>query len=307
MKPFVRRISVAAVLLSLAACKVADVGPFVDASVQVRSGIAGTGDAVRLELESMEAPTTKDGPSAKFAEIWKVRVQAADAMVQYASSLKSIADAAAAGEASGEKLASSVQALGEAAGIFPGGRLAANVGADVIKLIVGQIAQVRGYSSLKESLTSADSAVQGIAGLLRQDLADADAIVRLAVQAQLNAQTAEFGDHLGFRLSLLKQQKDIYAATATPEKEARLSELDKQLHNADTWYLPYAKTQDDLKARLRLERQLLAKCGQAIDEWGQAHHRLTLAVREGSGFSVESLLATAGEIRDLVKRVQSHE
>jgi hypothetical protein len=30
-------------------------------------------------------------------------------------------------------------------------------------------------------------------------------------------------------------------------------------------------------------------------------------VRDGSGFSVESLLSTAGEIRDLVKRVQSHE
>jgi hypothetical protein len=306
MKPFIR-CAAAIILLATAACQVADVGPFVDASQQVRAGISGAGDAVRLELEAMEAPGAKDAPSAKFAGVWKVRVQTAEAMVAYATSLKSITDAAGGGESSGEKLATSVQALGEAAGVFPGGRLATSAGADVLKLIVGQIAQIRGYSSLKDSLTAANPAVQGIAGLLRKDIVEADEIVQLAAQAQLTAQSAELGDHLGFRNKLLRQQKEIYASAVTPDKEARLTEIAAQLRNADSWYLPHVKAQDVLKSRLRLERQLLAKCGQAIDEWGQVHNQLTSAVRDGSGFSVESLLSTAGEIRDLVKRVQSHE
>ena len=314
MSSIVRR-SAAVFILALAACQVPDVGPFVDASQQVRSGILRSGDAVRLEIQAIESlpgypkpPEGQPRQSKAFDTLWKTRVQVGNAMVDYASSLHAIATAAESGRASGEKLASAVEALGKAAGFAPGATAATGIAADVVKMVSDQIALIRGTSAMQDSMEAADPAIQGIAAVLRQDLSDSDSILQLAVQQQLSSETIALADNLNFRKKLTDEQKKLYKVDPiTREQETRLGEIDQQLKLADAWYLPYAKRQNEFRAQLRLERELIAKCGQAVDEWAQVHHRMTLALREGKGFSVDSLLGTAGEIRDLVRRIQNHE
>ena len=67
-----------------------EVGPFVDATVEMRSAVASSGNAVEAALRQMPGDQNY---ADNFARQWSTRVQAVDTLVDYAESLHAIVQA----------------------------------------------------------------------------------------------------------------------------------------------------------------------------------------------------------------------
>src|SRR5262245_10686356 len=108
-----------ALIVGLTGCaSLPNVGPFVDASNQLRSAVATSGTVVEGELRLMPAGTDF---ANKLEKEWEARNQAFSGIAAYANSLKAIVDAGNQGAASAQKVADSVANLAKSAGVaLPG-------------------------------------------------------------------------------------------------------------------------------------------------------------------------------------------
>jgi hypothetical protein len=278
------------------------VGPFVEASNQLRSAVAASGTTVEAELRLMP-----DG--ARYADQleqqWEARNKAFVAMVAYANSLQAIVDAGNEGAASAQKVADSVSGLAAAAGMtLPGAPQAIAVATDAVKFISAQIALVRGAKSLEQALETAQPAVEAITDLVAADLQDLEVIFVAASKANDNAvrTSDEFRDLLGYRVQLVKQiGKSDPADPNTCDRQVQLGQM---LQATDAWLSQYLARRKEIDDRLRLGRALIQATLQSARDWGIAHGNLITALKERRPVNMDSLVQAALEIQNLVRKVR---
>jgi len=278
------------------------IGPFVEASNQLRSAVAASGTTVEAELRLMP-----DGAASadKLKQQWEVRNKAFAGIAAYANSLKAIVDAGNEGAASAQKVADSVSGLAKAAGVvLPGTPEAVAVVTDVGKFIGAQIALARGAKSLEQAMETAQPAVEAITELVAADLKDLEAIFVSAAKANDNAvrTSPEFEYLLGYRIQLVKQiGKSDPNNAATLDRQVQIGQM---LQATDAWLSKYLAKRKEIDDRLRVGRALIQATLQSARDWGIAHGNLTTALKERRPVNTDSLIQAAVEIQNLVRKVR---
>ena len=279
-----------------------DAGPFVDATSQYRSAIVASGGAIEGELREIRATAQAE----KFAGEWSVRIRAADALVAYSRSLAAIVAAGNEGAASARKVAESVQTLAGAAGVvLPAAPVVGTV-TDVAAFVYGQVASIRASSALAEAMQAAVPAVDQIANIMAKDLLAAESILRAASEVAALNLTTRFNTESAHYKLLVDERTALYKSPAlTRQQEERLLQLDRLIAATRTWRDGLEAEERANAERLRAGRQLIGATRQGLQAWALAHRDLAAAVAEGRKVDPAALLAAVGEIRELVKRVQS--
>ena len=292
-----------AIAVSAAGCaSLPDARPFVEATTQYRSAIVASGGAIEGELREIKATAEAE----KFAREWNVRVQATEALVEYARSLAAIVEAGNQGAASARRVADSVQKLAGAAGIaLPAAPVVGTV-TDVAAFVYGQIASVRASSSLAAAIEAAGPAVDQIASTMAKDLLAVEPIVRAANEIAAVNLADKFNDETSHYLSLVRERRAIYKRpTRTPQDEERLLQIDRLIAATRSWRDRLDAEELAVAERLRASRKLIAAARQGLAAWALAHRDLAAAVADGRKIDPAALLSATVEIRELVKRVQS--
>jgi len=290
-------------IAGLAGCApLPQVGPFVEASNQLRSAVAASGTTVAAELRLMPGGTAS---ADRLQQEWEVRNKAFAGIAAYANSLKAIVDAGNEGAASAQKVADSVSRLARAAGVsLPGTPEALATATDCVKFISAQIALTRATKSLEQALETAQPAVEAITELVAADLKDLEDVFVSAAKANDNAvrTSEEFRDLLGYRIQLLKQiGMSNPADTATCDRQVQLGQM---LQASDAWLSKYLAERKEIDDRLRVGRALIQATLQSARDWGVAHGNLIMAVKERRPVNTDSLIQAAVEIRNLVRKVR---
>lgn len=295
---------IACLLWNLLGCQNPSIGPFVDATVQVRSSVAATGSAVESELRLMP-----DGQeyAEQLNKLWPIRVETADALVAYASSLKAIVDAGDQGTASAQSLAESVKTLAGSVGIAVPPAGVAVVAADAASFVHGHIARVRAARSLHEALVNAQPAVERVAAHFAKDLKDMRVILLAATDDFQQSLQIEHEKEVFFRDSLLTEQRKLFGKginELTPEDKAQLLELDRLLATTKVWYDPLQNKLTQAQTRLQAGLATIEGAASLIRQWAFTHEQLIMAVREERSVDMTLLITSAAELRELIKRVR---
>lgn len=281
------------------------VNPFVDATAEMRSAVVSAGSATELELQQMEGG---EEFTKNFQKQWESRVQAMNAMADYADSLQAIVAAGQQSENTVNALADNVTRLAKAAGIAMPAAGSLTLATDTAKFVYQQIALMRASHSLEKALASSQAAIEQIAVKMALDLKDAKDIFK-AANADIIHQIKEKNNvGLGFRKELLSERDKIYGRGyfhLTEEDKRRLSEFDHMVEETNNWYVPMQENLGKVEKRLAAGEALFNAAQDAVAQWGLAHYKLVLAIRERRPVSVESLTLAATEVRSLVKRMRA--
>lgn len=286
----------------LAGCQLPNVGPFVDATGQLKGAVASSGTAVELELRLMGA----DALAKDLKANWAARDKAMTALLAYAESLDAIVAAGKSGAESAGSIADSIKGLAGAAGVaIPGSPEMLAVATDTAKFLYAQIANVRAAKQLSKALTEAQPAVEKIAEVMRKDLMDLDKIVQGANQIIQTAASTEMSASglQDQRKSLREEMKKVSDLSSQTNREAyaRLSPL---MAEVDARYAVYEAKLAASTKRVRASRQLINAADLALDSWTAGHAQLAVAARNKTTVSTTALLDAAVELRDLVKRIR---
>lgn len=300
-------------MVLLAGCAtLPDVAPYRDATVQLRSAVLASGNAVGGELKSAalavdENDRAKLEESAKsFSESWKARVEAADALVAYAQALAEIAKAGKEGGDTARSLAGALTQLAGGVGIaLPAAGTVATL-TDTAAFVYAQVAAVRASRSLEEALAAAQPAVNEIAAKLGRDLDASLVLVQAAHGLQRNALAAKYNDELAFLAGLDRERRKLYGqGRLTREDEKRLKEIGELYESTRGWREPMQAAFAQLDKRYEAEREVIVATRAAVAEWAAAHRGLAAAVRDGRAVNVEGLLQATLEARELVRRLRA--
>jgi hypothetical protein len=291
-----------ALFLPAGCASLPEVGPFVDASIQLRSAIITSGATVETELG--QAPGS-EASAEKLSKLWKLRVQAADALVSYSESLAAIVRSGREGAQAARMLADSAAGLSREVGIIlPQASTVATV-TDTAAFIYGHIAAARASRSLEEALVNVQPAVEQIMAVLARDLKDIEDILRAAHQLQMTELGRKYNLEMGYYLSLGREQREIYQkASRTREDEKRLLEIDQLVEATKPWRLPLEAEKQQAEKRLKAGRLLIASARQGLASWAFTHQQLILAVREKGTVDVIALVQATQEMRELIRRIR---
>jgi hypothetical protein len=281
-----------------------EIGPFVDASAQLRTSVASSGDVVATELRRIEGGNKR---AEELEKQWAQRVKACDALVQYADSLQAIASAGQAGRQAAQSIADSVTALAGAAGVALPGAQAVGVATDAAKFIFVQISLARAAESLERSLSAAAPAVDEIAAQISRDLKILESIVLTASDASINKATSDNNDMLGFRKNLTRMRGDVFNKLSQPLSPSLIKELEEINKLMDATRGPneaYEKEIAGLTKRRNAATSLIRAASDAVNQWAASHRQLVAAVRERRPVNPQSLVDATRELRDLTKRIR---
>jgi hypothetical protein len=316
------------VLAALVGCvSLPEVGPFVDATLQLRSGIVASGRVVEAEMRQAEeivGEQSKDkgeelkAITDKLHSAWEARVKAADALCAYADSLREIVEAGQKGGEAAGSLMSSVKGLAEAAGIVLPGADVMGVVTDTGKFIYAQIALIRASKSLEEALVRTQPAVERISEIIAEDCDDLGKEIQAASRRAVLARTKQYNTEISARNGLLKKQKDLYrklseALLQEEDKKGewewnadmeRLLKVGKLIEAMEIWYQDIRQEDQLRKKRLVTGGELIQSAGQAVVHWAGAHKQLVHAVRDKRSVNPAALLQAAAEIGDLIRRMR---
>ena len=281
-----------------------EVGPFVDATVELRSAVVASGSTVVAELRLMP---DGDVLASRLAQEWATRAQAVDALVIYAESLRTIIKAGQQGRQAARALADSVTGLAQGVGVVVPAAGALPVAVDAATFVYSHIALIRASNSLEEALVNAQPAVKRIAMILAQDLRAVDAILQTAnvdiQQRMLITHQVEWK----FRDDLLAEQQTLYKkarSERTAADEARLLAIDQLLTSTKVWHDPLQSKVAQTEQRLRVGRHLIDAAIQITEQWAAGHEQLVFAVRDRRTINPQALVQAAVDIRDLIKRIR---
>ena len=279
-----------------------DIGPFADATRQLKAAVAQSGSTVSDELRYAEG---MEDAADKLDEAWKERNLAFEAIVAYSDSLEAIVSSGNKGRETGGKLADSIKGFAETVGIaIPGSPVAIEAATDSIKLLAAHIANTRAAKSLEDAMVQAHPAVEQIVELVVEDLEDVDDVFRLANKlAEINLKKS-YATRISYRKVLedFVQKADIADANeAILKKRAQLNEL---LDSTDSWYGEYRQELEENERRLRVGRALIKTAQGSVQQWVTVHGQVASALRNRRPVSTESLLEAAAEIRGLLERIR---
>jgi len=311
LKPFAGL--VAGLVAVLAGCAtLPDVAPYRDATVQLRSAVLASGNAVGAELRNAAlAVEEKDRAnlekSAKtFSENWQVRVESADALVVYAQALAEITKAGKEGGDTARSLAAALEQLAGGVGIAlpPAGAVATLT--DTAAFVYAQVAAVKASRSLEDALVAAQPAVNEIAAKLGKDLDASLALVEAAYLLQRLALDDKYGQEKSFLKALERERRKLYGqGQLSREDEKRLKEIGELYDSSKSWREPMQAAFAQLEKRHEVEREVIVATKAAVAEWAAAHRGLAFAVRDRRTINVEGLIQATLEARELVRRLRA--
>jgi len=280
-----------------------DVGPFVDATYELKSAVAESGSTVASELRYI------DDDGAQYADqltqAWKARNRAFTAIAAYADSLQAIVASGQKGSEAAGKLADSVKGLADAAGIaLPGSPAAIAVATDAIKLIVENINKARAAKSLAEAMARANPAVEEIVRLISADLKDLDELFRLANKMVENKYKSAYNERIGYRKGLEDFIQKTNVDTASENDLNKLIKVNELLKGTDGWYAEYKQGLEDVSKRLRLGRALIQTADASLNQWVNAHIQVASALQNRQPVNVESLKEATIQIHELIGKVR---
>ena len=290
------------VLMATGCAPFPDIGPFADATRQLKAAVAQSGSTVSDELRYAG---DMDDAADKLDEAWKERNLAFEAIVAYSDSLEAIVNSANKGRETAGKLADSIQGFAETVGVaIPGSPAAIETATDSIKLLAYHIANMRAARSLEDSMVEAHPAVEQIVELVVEDLEDVDEVFRLANKlSEVNIKNS-YATRFSYRRVLqdFVQKTDIGDANdAILNRRVQINEL---LDSTDSWYGEYQRELAENERRLRVGRALIKTAQDSVQQWVAAHGQVASALRNRRPVSTESLLETAVEIRGLLERMR---
>lgn len=298
LQTIVRLLFLLCCLMGAGCASLPNVGPFVEASNQLRSAVSTSGATVVAELRLIPNGV---GSADRLQKQWESRNKAFEGVAVYANSLQSIVEAGNQGAKSAEKVADSITKLAGAAGVaMPGSPEAVGVVTDIGKYIYAQIALARAAKSLQKSMETAQPAVEAICKLMVADLAD---VLRAAANKAEQAVDLEYNALIGYRKDLIQELGGSDPKKAeTLDRQAKLGGL---LEASNGWYAEYASKIKAIDERRRAGRALIKESAQVAVSWGVAHGNLLTALRERRPVNVESLVQASVEIQTLIRKVQA--
>lgn len=292
-----------------------DMGPYRDATLQLRSAVLAGGGAVQSGLETAAAgydaddkPTAKQirDAAAQFAGEWRARIEGADALVAYTEAVADITRSGTEGAASARSLADSLSRLAGGVGIAlpPAGTVATVT--DAAAFVYGHIAAARAAQSLDQALQAAQPAVDQVAAKLTQDLRASLKILLAARRLQATALAQKYNEEAGYLRALAQERRKIYGLSApSSADEQRLRQLD-ELHEATrAWREPMEQAMAEMDGGYRARAQLIQATEAAVAEWAAAHRSVAAAVQAKRTVNVEALVQATLEARELVRRVRA--
>lgn len=290
------------VVIATGCTSLPNVGPFADATHQLKAAVAQSGSTVSDELRY-----TEGGKEAadQLVEAWKERNQAFEAIAAYSDSLEAIVSSGNQGAQAAGELADSIQEFAETVGIaIPASPAAINAVSDSIKLLVKYIANTRAAKSLEEAMVKAQPAVEQIVKLIVEDLEDIDGIFRAANKlVEINFKNS-YATRISYRKVLedFVQKADI--ADANDAVLKRLVQVNELLDSTNSWYSEYQQGLEQNQKRLRVGRALIKTAQASVQQWVTAHKQVVNALKNRRPVSTETLLEAAVEIRYLLKRIR---
>lgn len=293
-----------AVLIFASCTSLPDVGPFVEATTEVRSAVAQAGTTVEEELRRMKGG---EQSAEDLKAQWSSRVEALNAMVDFSASLQSITSASRQGAQSVAALADGVTQLAGASGIVVPASATVGVAVDAAQVIYREIAVMRAAKSLEEALERSRRPVDEIAKKIGEDIADLKVIFQAASDSITGDLEIEHQVGLNFRDELVNRRKELYALGAvglTAAQKRELTELDGLIAATNDWYTPFQTQLNEARIRLSAGEVLIATSSDAVKQWGLAYNNLVLALKDRRPVSTMSLTRAAIDIRDLIGRIR---
>lgn len=324
--------------------------PFAAATAQLSGSIKAAGQTVVSEVDSLSAnwdPARRQSAEVtreKFSQLWARHQKLGDALVEYSTSLSSIAAAGEQGEKSAKAVAASFKQLTDTIGVaFPpskAGEVAINLGS----YLYGKFAQDRAAKTLGESMNRLQPVINETAAILSASLKDLEsALDAIRDQGDQNIEDEVVEGDKGKVSGLRGRLKRLLARRAAllvaldsgggrrdslraelvagsdAAKEAELSRLTKLTSDiagelavvegaiqAEAASLkPFDERKVADRERISAALALVRVVGGGLNDWALAHSRLAAAALERKTPPVEDLIQTALEIRDLVKTVRS--
>ena len=277
-----------------------DVSPFRSASSQLRLAVAESGAAVESELRLLpegneQADTLRDN--------WKERDNAFTAIVAYSDSISALVDSGNNGAKSAERVADSVKALGEAAGVaIPASDQAVALATDIGKFLYEQIAKARAAKNLEKAMAAAQPGVDRIAEKISADLKDLEEIYIVANTLDDNRIRTEFNQFTSYRNSVLKQMTG--GDPGDTNKLASQAQLAQILRDMDATHAEYTSQRKKVADRLRAGQGVIIAARQGAAEWAAAHASVVSALNHRRPVDISSLQQAAVQMNDLIKRMR---
>jgi hypothetical protein len=290
------------VVTAIGCTSLPDIGPFADATHQLKAAVAQSGSTVSDELRNTEGGSeTAD----KLDKEWEARNQAFEAIAAYSDSLEAIVSSGNQGAQAAGELADSIQEFAEAAGIIiPASPAAINAVSDSFKLLVKYIANTRAAKSLEEAMVKAQPAVEQIVKLIVEDLEDIDGIFLAANKlVEINFKSS-YATRISYRKALEDFVHKADIADANDAVLKRLAQVNELLDSTNSWYSEYQQGLEQNQKRLRVGRALIKTAQASVHQWVTAHKQVVNALKNRRPVSTESLLEAAVEIRYLLKRIR---
>ena len=288
------------IFFSVGCASLPDVGPFADASNNLKASVSAAGESVGAELRLMDGGSSY---ADSLASQWEKRNTAFAGMADYSSSLVVIVASGNDGAASADRVATSLQKLAGSAGIaLPASSEGVALATDIGKYVYAQIAIARAAKSLEEAMTSAQPIVDSVAALIASDFKDLEEIF-IAANADVDIQLRrKFNDSLSFRNNLLSQLQTANLSDGRDlEKEVRITQL---LAGTEPIYHEYLNARKLVNDRLRAGRALIHTARQSSHEWAAAHSNIRTALSERRPVNTESLIQSSLEIKGLIQRLR---
>jgi hypothetical protein len=295
-----------------------DTSSYTAASFQLKNSAAAAGAVLQSELGRMSEQLPENQRArakdlgTRFDAAWQTTVGSLDGLGRYAESIEEITKAGNSGGESARGLAQSISNLAGAIGIVPGTQLA-GVATDTFAMLYTQIANIRAARSLERSLDMADPLIRDMTNVIVGQVATArksfDDIIDLERQA------LEFSVQDIAQLDARLQAADNEAATTVAalaadgarESERAAAEADlKRIRDGRAALEPrmkaYHAERAALAERAQAGRDLFAATDRAVANWRDSHQKVATAIRERRPVSVQSVAASAEEIRALIER-----
>lgn len=316
-------------VLLIAGCQLPNVQPYADATVQLRDAIEATGEVTiarvkgddnPFDSESAPEPGDPDYEAWELAQLWQVRLAAADALLAYADAL---ADITAAGKAAGDNARQVGNVITEIAGDLPG---VSAPSSEVVALAVklGEAAiKVKAARDLAQAVERAQPAVEGIADVLENDLDDMLSIYQVAyrdhVEANFLIGDPETGNeylrlatyHMKLRAKVEAVRKELadadFANPAGRDLIGEVQEAEQLLATAEAAWRPYGDQFQALRRERRRVEALFTQAKRATAAWVKTHGDLAEAIRNNRRPNWRELVKVAAELHVLVDAVRAAE
>ncbi|MGZ5223967.1 MAG: hypothetical protein ACXWCS_07320 [Burkholderiales bacterium] len=279
-----------------------DAGNLADASAQLRSAIAATGNAVAVELDAAGEPDR----ARQLREVWVVPDRSAVALMLYSDAVANIVRSGQQGGDTVRRLADAGTQLATGVGIALPAAGAVAAGVDLAAYLYQQIALARAATSLEQSLERMQPAVDRIADVIGKQLDDAQTILVNANKLAEVKLRDQFSDETGYLLALRKERQALYRVTPLTTANAdRLLQIEKVERSVTTKLEPMEAERKAAAVRMRNSLQLIAATRQAVIDWAGAHRQMLAAVRDGATVDPQALVQSVFEVRELIRKVRA--